>query len=392
MTKKTVNELASSNLRYTGEKRLASYTRKEIEELAVLMSTRKSVPDLTLNTIDLIKYILERKCEKQAVASPSPLSPNRAAMRIQEKVRSKKVVDPSDAPNVLKSRHKLKIVAFNSLKLRVGRVGLEMQWLGLMKTLSAFDIILVSEVPAEERIDDPTKTRAYMLKTGLDLFYHESMDRDDSDAVEDAFQMVLSEPSGPGNPEVHVAFVRHPIRVVQFTTQKSADGTNLDHAPLTILVEDTRFKTQQRFLFTSVHFPPSARARARDSQIATFMKEYATNASFRLNCPLTAKGAKDARMARVGHVIAGDFNTYPTDEVHGLKSSGFSAPLIGESISTSAGGESYDNFLIDFDTEASFSTSTEVLELSIMQKGGVVGLSDHSPISLILTEQTTKGG
>lgn len=289
------------------------------------------------------------------------------------------VAAQGQSTRVFKSRHELRICSFNSLKLRTGKAGLEEQWLWLIATLSTFDVVLVQEVPSEGAIKNVESTRAYLLKTA---FEHHSGD---------AWDIILSEPCGPGNLEVHVALVRNPIVIVSSCTNTSAGGVSLDHAPLTLKVRDDRFKNEgdRLWVLTSVHFPPKSRARHRDAQITAFLKEYEQQAAFRLDTPLSEKGAKDARQPTVHHVVCGDFNCYVGNGFD-LDARGFAPPLLGEHVSTSAGGQAYDNFLMSKFGRNKFSMDADVLELLMpaVSCKGIDGVSDHSPIVLKVRDVT----
>jgi hypothetical protein len=243
----------------------------------------------------------------------------------------------------------------------------------LIATLATFDVVLVQEVPSEGGVKQIEQTRAYLLKVA---FEHHSGDD---------WTIVLSEPSGPGNLEVHVALVRRPIDVISYCTNRTACGVPLDHAPLTLKVRDKRFKNDddQTWVITSVHFPPKARARDRDVQINAFFKDYERESAFRLDTPLTEKGAKDARTGTVHHLVCGDFNCHPGVGFN-IETKGFAQPLLGEHVSTSSGGNAYDNFLISKLGANKFSFDADVLELAIpaVTCKGQDGVSDHSPIVL----------
>lgn len=283
------------------------------------------------------------------------------------------VAKQGESTRIFKERHELRIASFNSLKLRTGKAGLEEQWLLLIATLATFDIVLVQEVPAESKIKDPKQTRAYLLKKA---FEHHSGDE---------WSIVLSEPCGPGSSEVHVALVRSPIEIVSSCTNRTACSVPLDHAPLTIKVKDTRFKNEgdQTWVLTSVHFPPKSRARDRDVQIKAFLKEYNGQSAFRLDTPLTEKGARDAKTSTVHHLVCGDYNAFIGTGFE-LDKHGFAPPALGEHVSTSSGGQSYDNFVLSKFAANKFSLSADVLELAMPAKfcKGEDGVSDHSPIVL----------
>jgi endonuclease/exonuclease/phosphatase family metal-dependent hydrolase len=271
-------------------------------------------------------------------------------------------------------RHELKLMAFNSLKLRIQRQALENQWIALVAVMSTLDVILISEVPAGEALE---RTRAL-----VNLISAQSKHDDD-------WFFALSEPSGPGNLEVHVCLVKSPVRILETATRHEAGGVALDHAPLSCTLLDPRFSTPTKIVVNSVHMPPSNRARDRDRQLNALLKTYASDASMRNQQPFTQRGAKDARRHPVIHVLGGDFNTYP-GAVDGLDlmSIGYALPLVGSQVATSAGRRSYDHFLVDRHTSEAYSLSWEVLELAVPHNSslGIMGLSDHDPILLSVRE------
>jgi len=433
MQTKSAKEFVESNLRYVGKFRLEAMSEDLLNDiLEEYTSTEKSVPadvKSEMSKADLIEKILQKKKNAKVVKS-SPLSntsavgteavdadekdavksverPQSPSFRrpkpvcnkpVEEKVEPVVVVDklpdgektrliPSgeegialevtvaksgESTRVFKERHELRVASFNSLKLRTAKLGLQEQWIMLIATLSTFDIVLVQEVPAET-IKEPEKTRAYLLKKA---FEHHSGDE---------WSIILSEPCGPGNLEVHVALVRKPIEVISSCTNRTACSVPLDHAPLTIKIRDTRFKNvgDQTWVVNSVHFPPKSRARDRDVQIKAFLKEYGSQSAFRLDAPLTEKGAKDAKTATVHHLVCGDFNAHIGTGFE-LEKHEFAPPVLGECVSTSSGGQSYDNFVLSKFAASKFTIGSEVLELAMPAKlsKGEDGVSDHHPIVL----------
>ena len=276
-----------------------------------------------------------------------------------------------------RERHELDILAFNSLKLRVNREGLAEQWLDLVKIMATVDVVLLSEVPAKE-----AKARTQQLVALMMM--------EQQDGIADEWSFSVSEPSGPGNPEVHVALIKRPIRVVETITHIEANGVALDHAPFSIKINDPRFSRGQTIIVTSVHFPPASRGKDRDQQMNAFFKAYSTKAEMRMNEPFTFKGAKDARKQPVAHIVAGDFNGYPLDRVPDLLELGWGYPLVGSQVATSAGCKSFDHFVPDAQTTESYNLSWEVLQLPLPQNSakGEIGLSDHDPIMLTIKEAT----
>jgi endonuclease/exonuclease/phosphatase family metal-dependent hydrolase len=198
----------------------------------------------------------------------------------------------------------------------------------------------------------------------------------------------VSEESGPGNPEVHVAFVRSPLNVLKVQTLAHIEGSAMDHAPFQLVVEDPRFELSKQFVLTHVHMPPSNRAKDRDLQLRLLLRCYPTHTSLRSDMPFDPKAAKERRMDEVTHIVCGDFNVYPDAEEYQLESKGWSAPLIPERVSTSSGGKAYDNFIIDKHAAKRCSTFSDVMELAISHNSalGEIGLSDHDPVVLTLKE------
>jgi endonuclease/exonuclease/phosphatase family metal-dependent hydrolase len=421
MPRKSIAALVESDLRYYGEVRLNAMEADTLQELRARIDEKLATPphtdeqsreQNTLSKAELVAYLL--KC-KRALCTKSQHTPSlsreQAAKRIQERflttqadgsVTSNELPDgertkllPSgkdglalevtvakqgDSTRLFKERHELRICSFNSLKLRTGKMGLEDQWLWLLATLATEDVVLIQEVPAQQTLRDGEKTRAEVFK---ELLEHHSGD---------TWTMVRSEPCGPGNLEVHEALVRHPIEVISYCTNRTACGVPLDHAPLTLKLKDARFKHEgdRTWVLTSVHFPPKSRARDRDVQINAFMKAYEREAAFRLDTPLTEKGAKDARKPTAHHLVCGDFNCHPGSGFE-LASRGFAPPLLGEHVSTSAGGEAYDNFIVSTFGANKFSFDADVLELAVpaVPCKGQDGISDHSPIVLKIRDVTS---
>jgi len=328
------------------------------------------------------KIVGDRSSESRR---PSPLSvdtdarpevdvadrPNRAARVLQAAVKSK--------GDLIVRRHQLRIMSFNSLKLRTGRTGLQEQWVAFAALLCEFDLVLMSEVPAKDvamRCDGLVR-----LMTSC------------ADSTVSTWTVHISEPSGPGNPEVHVAIARSPLVVVEQQTLHHVEGTAMDHAPFTLLVFDPRFERRKRLVVTHVHLPPSSRARSRDTQLQSLLRWYPLQSSLRLHAPFDPKAAAERDLDEVAHVICGDFNVHPSECVEGLPSCGWAPPLLSKHVSTSAGGKSYDNFIVDSHTLKACSCVADVMELAVPQNNrrGEVGLSDHDPIVLTLKEMPAAG-
>ena len=394
MTKKTVEELFSTNLKNYAQTRLGNLDLENLQKLG----TRFEIPGAeTIDKDALVTALLERK---KSITPPKKEEPTAAADKddddfelvlnsdrpVPDGEKTKLIPSGQDgvalevtvestptSTRVLKDRHSIHIIAFNSLKLRVGKVALQDDWAALFAVFATSDVLLISEVPCEKNVEDSNKRGAVMEKA---LEMHSG----------DRWQRHVSDPSGPGNLECHEVFVRHPIRVVDSrTTKTSSAGSAFSHAPFSLLLEDTRFEddSDQRFVLTSVHFPPKAKKTERNCQIRSFFDDYATISINRLLTPLTAKGAKDAGVATVNHVVCGDFNVVVDDEIIDLPKHHFKKPLLDARIATSAGGAAYDNFILSSD--AIFAIEAKPLELAVCSQRG---LSDHSPVALKLTEVT----
>ena len=394
MPKKTVEQLADTNLKGYAETRLGNLEVEKLRRLGELFE----IPEF--ETIDkelLVKRLIERKKstrskpkeettkepgdaddEEEVVLKSSKALPDGEKTKLipsgEEGVALEVTVESTPtSTRVIKERHSLHLIAFNSLKLRVGKAALADEWAALFAVFATADVISISEVPYEKNLAESNK-RGAVMEQALEM--HSG----------DSWQRHVSDPSGPGNLEVHEVFVRHPIRVVDTrTTATSSSGGSFSHAPFSLLLEDTRFadENDQRFVITSVHFPPKGKREERDNQIKSFFEDYSSLAINRLLTPLTAKGARDAGTTRVHHLIAGDFNSVVDDTIVDLEKHSFQKPLLDARIATSAGLEAYDNFVLSKD--AVFAIEAKPLELAVCSQKG---LSDHNPIALKLTEVT----
>jgi endonuclease/exonuclease/phosphatase family metal-dependent hydrolase len=377
-----VNALVASNLKGWAEARLQKLTDAQLSELAVAMGAVEKDDELPQGKLNVVKTILQRKKERGKERPPSPLTrevakeEEEAALLLQAKVKSK-------YRGVFVSRHQLKIMSFNSLKLRTGRAGLQEQWIAFAAMMGEFDIVLMSEVPASQAME-----RSKML---VQLIQSCFASEDDKPAP--TWSLHVSEPSGPGNPEVHVAFVRSPLKVVTTQTLVEVDGVGMDHSPFQLLVEDPRFELSKQIVITHVHMPPKNRASDRDTQLKKLLHTYPLMAELRSHMPFDPKAAKERRMDEVTHILCGDFNVYPDPNDYQLASKGWADPLMPERVSTSSGGKAYDNFIIDRHAASRCSTFSDVMELAIAQNSstGEIGLSDHDPIVLTLKELPLTG-
>lgn len=377
--------LVESNLKGWAEVRLGQLSEDQLDELALAMGIADKPLDLPGGKQAVIKALLERKKERSKTPPPSPLGQapsteqkqdateeelEEAATVLQTKLKQK-------YRGVFVSRHQLKIMSFNSLKLRTGRAGLEEQWLAFAALMGEFDVVMMSEVPAKQALE-----RAQML-----LHLIRSCFKTEGDEASQ-WELRVSDASGPGSPEVHVAFVRSPLRVLTQQTLLNVEGVSMSHAPFQIVVEDPRFELSKQFVITHVHMPPSNKAKERDTQLRLLLRCYATNSSLRSDKPFDPKAAKERKLDEVTHVICGDFNVYPDRTDYLLESNGWADPLLPERVSTSAGGKAYDNFLLDRHASTRYATFSDVMELSIPQNSskGEIGMSDHDPVVLTLKE------
>ena len=191
--------------------------------------------------------------------------------------------------SIWKKRDVVRICAFNALKLRIDKDGLELAWDELLEALAGVDIIAMSEVRASENLFQKraieTLDRLNAAKTG-------------------EWTMSVSDASGPGTPEVHILLLKAPLVERKSQTLLKIGDMSMDHAPFSVLVEDPRLGDGAPLIaVTSVHMPPESRRRDRDAQIPRLLESYATQAEYRLNTPFTDKGAKDEEAARGARAV-----------------------------------------------------------------------------------------
>lgn len=384
----------SSGLKGYGSVRLS---RLEPSDLQIVARSFGVSPDLPSD--EMIRQILEKKKLLPTIVSDD--TERLPAVHAKEEVRVEEVQqeadedgeaekeEESDAEDdeacvVLPPRPAVRIIAFNSLKLRVGDKRLAHAWLKLVETMSHSDAVLVSEVPAAQA-SDRVRT-AHSNPWSFRLFQRAPC------AQVSMMQKMLSGVTGsdwstaqsePCDGEVHVCFLKDTMKLKRSRTLNEAGGVKLSYAPLQVLAEDA---TGQNYLLTSVHFPPEKRGEERNRQMQAFLKAYANEAALRMNVPFTAKAARDARKPETVHVIGGDWNCFPPSEAR-AECKPF-AVFIGSRVATTAGARSFDHFLVNSDSAAGFAMSGEVIELAEPQNSskGHIGLSDHSPISLLVRQ------
>ena len=264
---------------------------------------------------------------------------------------------------VVPPRPAIRIIAFNSCKLRVDDGSMDNHWIALFGEMASSDVVMASEVPGGK-----AEKRLGMMRKMLE------------GSTGKKWASVVSEQS---NGEVHGCFLKEGMTLLKSKTLHEAGGTKLDYAPLQVLAEDT---SGQRYVFTSVHFPPVKRANDRDLQLGAFLKAYSSEAAARMDQPFTERGARDARKDEVLHVVGGDFNVFPPDR-HREECRNF-ATFIGSRVATTSGGRSFDHFLVNSDGAGAFAMSADVIELASPKNSrkGEKGLSDHHPISLLIRQ------
>jgi endonuclease/exonuclease/phosphatase family metal-dependent hydrolase len=338
-----------------------------------------SEPSVTVARILEAKRALDRAAGKAASEAPPSKAP--AAAEAPAGVGTPPGKARARKP-LFKQAHELNVVCFNALKLRLDREELQEHWDAAVLEFSGYDLLLLSEVRASDKL---FRDRAQFLLKML------------NDQVEDPngpqWNMHVSDPSGPGAPEVHLALARAPLKVLAVSTLSTIDGLSMDHAPMVVSLEDARFVGElRRFNFVSVHMPPKStkeRRGQRDAQIEKLLKWYSSQSELRHNAPFTNQAARETRKKApyVAHVVGGDWNADAKElrelgaETHGWE------VLLG-SVRTSSGGKSYDNWLINRDAKDHLTTGVHVLDLQQYANfsRGQQGISDHAPIALRLTE------
>ena len=319
---------------------------------------------------------------------------------------------PPDADECVVKSHALRFCSFNAMKLKlshpckaadesdddehtVGYKGsdkgeaLTRKWMMLAAVMSSYDVIVMQEIPGKQKSCDTRMNRFHDM---LSLASDESW----------TWQALHSRPSGKDGKtegtgaEVHVAFFKSPIELRGFGTLMKAGAMALDYAPLQLHLYDPRFEQEadREFVLTSVHLPPKGRKQARDSQLGALLRNYAAadTSEYRLNLPFAPN--KETKRSPT-HVIAGDFNVFPGSvdddgtEDYGMTAAGFVAK-IPQNAATSAGGQHYDNFLVNKASDERLVIGGGILRLkpeaTANSRQGEPGLSDHWPITLTVQE------
>lgn len=390
------SELLQMGLKGKGEKKLAAMDDALLRALVVGIGAEESIDENTSRD-ELVKILMKQKRkeskkkrdegkeeggeeEKTETSPPAPTTPPpRPITPAPPEIGLAPVLEEKETPvssrtraSIWKPRYSLKICAFNALKLRLDKEELEKDWEELIADFSVdMDVIVLSEVRASNAL---FKRRAVGLLERLNL------------VGEYVWSITASEASGPGIPELHVILCKSPVKVLRSQTLKSIGSIQMDHAPFSVLLEDTR-PGGGRVAVTSLHMPPESRSRERDVQIVRLLECYGKTgeSSVRFDTPFTTKGAKDAKTPFVAHVLAGDWNAYMGNPRYEVEKWGFEV-IFGENTKTTAGKRAFDNFLLSEDTRDHYTISAKVLELAIHQNSrkSIIGLSDHSPIVLEL--------
>ncbi len=371
-----VEALLACDLEGVGQKRLHGLKISILQELV-----RVAVPGSheSEDSDELVKTLLKykkraSKCRRKADVPPRPDTPPPQPVPLLYPSSIEEVpVSSRTRSSIFKQRNSFKIVFFNALKLRVDHKDLHEDWVEMSETFAGMDMLLISEVCASHHL---VQKRLVVLAIML---------RKVSGCI---WNVTMSDPSGPGAPEVHALLTRDSVRVVRHRTVSSIGTFEMDHAPLVALVEDS--KSGRRLVVTSVHMPPETRRSKRDSQIVNLLRAYSEEAAVRLDTPFTEKGAKDAHSPPVAHVIAGDWNAFPGEPAYHADRLGYDT-LLGKNTKTTSGGRAFDNILISKDTRHMFSSvSPRVLELSRLHNStrGVLSVSDHSPVMVDLEWQS----
>ena len=313
------------------------------------------------------------------------------------------------SPVTVDTHHRLRVCSFNACKMRLGSANkayvetsecadkeeyegthkgaeLAQKWLTLAAKMADFDVILLQEVPGTEKVmNEKVETFAAMLDIATD---------------EGQFWTAMSSQKsgkdgkvvGPGA-EVHVCFIKSPLEFKGWGTLRKAGATELDYAPLQVVLHDPRFAdpTDRDFVVTSVHLPPSKRVDARDSQIAALLRNYSApdTSEYRMQKPF--KPNKETKIVPT-HIIAGDFNTYPGQEQYNMLGSGF-VSKIPKNAATSSGLQNYDNVLVDAHANERLLIGGGILQLKDPHNAakGEVGLSDHYPVFVEVCEVQKTG-
>ncbi len=314
--------------------------------------------------------------------------------------------DPEARPSspVTVDKHRLRVCSFNACKMRLGSANkaytettdhgdgaeyegthkgaeLAQKWLTLAAIMADFDVIMLQEVPgAEKTMNEKVETFAAMLDIATEEGHYWT-------AVSSQKSGKDGKTVGPGA-EVHVCFVKSPVELKSWSTLRKVGHTELDYAPLQVVVHDERFeaKADRDFVITSVHLPPSNRHDARDSQIAALLRNYSApdTSEYRMQLPFGPN--KETGQSPV-HILCGDFNTFPGSDQYHMHSCGF-VNKIPKNAATTSGHENFDNVLVNTHADEGFLIGGGILQLKDPHNAArsQVGISDHFPIFIEVEE------
>ena len=380
----TADELFASCAEGAGRSALSRLSDSELRKLCSLCDGGKVRVDAErASREEQIGAVLRWKCRKAregkeharaeefpasapAVASEPPISPAKAMAALQH--ASRVVVAHAFQP----SRPRLRVVSFNSLKLRVDDPLLADAWTAAYEYLSCADVVALQEVPSG--------ASAASLRVGKVL--QELQTRSGKE-----WSVRTSRPIGSVKGEIHVVLAKAPLVVEAASTLAEANGAPLSHCALIVHLKGGPVLGSKSLVVTSVHMPPVNKQRERCVQTKALLSLYKASASTRQGTPFSDKGARDARRPVAAHVLCGDWNCpMASDEAAQAFLGGEYVALLGTGAVTTVGGKQYDNFVASRNLSTHFEVSSCVDRLSCLQNSstGQKGLSDHSPIRLDL--------
>tara|TARA_Y100000768_G_scaffold360441_1_gene317673 strand:+ start:979 stop:2319 length:1341 start_codon:yes stop_codon:yes gene_type:complete len=384
-----VQRLVNTNCKGYGEYRLTILDTKVLLELVRRFAQPCETEPLPADIEAQVALVLAVK--KEALRKARAMRPKKTAPEVHKTCRTAATTTAAAMPPtpftntttrivrpLFAIQHEISIVAFNSLKLRIDHKDLQDDWIGAAREFATHDVLVLSEVRASDKL---YKERVLKL---LDML---------NGVGQGEWTHAISEPCGPGVPEIHALFVKKPIQITAVDTLHTIDGLSMDHAPIVATIEDQRFMGELRKVnIVGVHFPPLGnreRRTARNAQIARLLSQYPGQAKLRLNQPFGNKGSRETKRANdyVCHIVCGDFNA----DSHELRDLGADAngwDIQLGSVRTSCGGKAYDNFLVSRDAKDHTTLGTKVMDLTQYANFSrrEQGLSDHAPIVLRVTE------
>ncbi len=370
----------------------------KVEQNVIEKATEQLPEGVTEDQVERVKALIALKAAAELEPPPPP------------EPKEKQGAAPTDEPLVVE-KHQLRICSFNALKLRlsnptgkapneddddensVGYKGsdegeqLTRKWLMLAAVMSSYDVIVMQEIPGRKALCEAR------MQVFHDMLHLATEPDRQWTAVHSRVSGKDGKTEGPGA-EVHVAFVKSPVKMVQVDTLFKVGATRLDYAPLQLLLHDPRFAdpADRDYVLSSVHLPPRDRADARDDQLSALLRHYSAmdTSEYRMQKPFRPN--KETKCAPM-HIIAGDFNAFPGkldangEEVYGLTKAGF-VTKVPEGVATTPSGQHYDNFLTPEWCDDQRIVGAGVLQLTSEQNSreGKIGLSDHWPITLTILE------